>query len=456
MNRILKITGIALLVLIVVAVIGLVVVRELFTRYLHSEAFRQSLGEGAANVLHASHADFAPLEFDGATVFGENFLAALHDRGGFSSMEADELRASFDWHGLLHHTVQIDEMAVQRLNIDPPAKGAEIPETSPGVAATPAPFGTPPPFWAAHPGWTVDLRKAVIGEMNWHWSDDPSSGITGAAVTLTPDGRDEWVIDAQGGTVQTAGWPALDLEDASMRWQAPTLYINSASLKNGSSRISVTGSIQTRDSVDLLVKLDGVDVQPLLTADWRERLTGRLSGQARIEAPLGTGDAARALTVSGTLGMAEGQLTALPILDEIGTFTHTARFRQLELTRASGEFTRTPERIEVRNMVVESEGLIRVEGTYTIVNGQIDGTFQVGLTPETLQWIPGSQDEIFVDSRGGYRWTPMRLTGPVEHPVDDLTPRLVAAAANSVIKGAEGVEGTVKKAGEGVLDLLLH
>ena len=241
-----------------------------------------------------------------------------------------------------------------------------------------------------------------------------------------------------------------------MRWQSPTLYINSASLRNGSSRLTVTGEIETRESVNLLVKLDGVDVQPLLTPDWRERLTGRISGQATVEAPLGTGDAARELAVSGTLSMVDGQLTALPILDEIGTFTHTARFRQLDLTRASAEFTRTPERIEVRNMVVESEGLIRVEGAYKIVNGQIDGKFQVGLTPETLQWIPGSQDEIFVDSRGGYRWTPMRLTGPVEHPVDDLTPRLVAAAGNSVIKGVEGVEGTMKKAGEGVLDLLLH
>ncbi len=445
--------------LIILLLLAVVVARVLFTRYLHSEAFRRTLGEGAANALHANHAEFAPLEFDGSTVFGENFRASRDDGGGFSSLDADELRASFDWHGLLRHTVQIDEMSVQRLDIEPPAKTEESaapPQTATGDADTAVQSATPEPFGVEHPGWTVDLRKAVISEANWHWSEDPFGGVTGTALTLTPDGRDAWVIDAQGGSVQTAGWPALDLDDASMRWQSPTLYINSASLRNGSSRLTVTGSIQTRDSVDLLVKLDGVDVQPLLTPDWRERLTGRLSGDARIQAPLGTGDVARLLTVSGSLSLVEGELTALPILDQIGTFTHTARFRQLELTRASADFTRTPDRIEVHNMVVESEGLIRVEGSYTIVDGQIDGAFQVGLTPETLQWIPGSQDEIFVDSRGGYRWTPMKLTGPVEHPVDDLTPRLVAAAGNTLIKGAEGVEGTVKKAGESVLDLLLH
>ena len=106
--------------------------RVIFNRYLHSEAFRPTLGEAAANALQANHADFAPLDFDGATVFGENFQATRDDGGGFSTMEADELRASFDWHGLLHHTVQIDEMAVQRLNIDPPAKGEAIPDTAAG------------------------------------------------------------------------------------------------------------------------------------------------------------------------------------------------------------------------------------------------------------------------------------------------------------------------------------
>jgi hypothetical protein len=44
----------------------------------------------------------------------------------------------------------------------------------------------------------------------------------------------------------------------------------------------------------------------------------------------------------------------------------------------------------------------------------------------------------------------------VDQPVDDLTPRLVAATGNTLLKGAEGVEDTVKKAGQGVLNLLLH
>jgi hypothetical protein len=264
------------------------------------------------------------------------------------------------------------------------------------------------------------------------------------------------VIEAEGGKVRQAGWPALDLENASMRWQNPTLYIKSSSLRNGAGELNVTGEIETRQSVNLQVRLTGVDVQPMLTPDWRERLSGNVAGQANVEANLGMGgmeEAGRSVTVSGSLALLNGRLTALPILDQIGMFTHTERFRELELTQASADFTRTAERLEIRNMVVESAGLIRVEGAYTIENGEIAGTFQVGLTPATLQWIPGSQEDIFTDSRDGYRWTSMRLSGPAEHPVDDLTPRLVAATGKAVIEGAEG---TVEKAAKSALDMLLH
>ncbi|HEX4086144.1 MAG TPA: hypothetical protein VHY22_14610 [Chthoniobacteraceae bacterium] len=448
MKRILpRILGWSALGLVVLLLVALVLARALFNQYLHSAAFRHTLSQGAARALHASDADFSPLDFDGSMVYGENFHATRDDGGGFSSIDADQLRANFDWHGLLHHAVQIDELSIQRLNVEPPAASG-VTENTEGLSAPP-----PSTFPLGGRTWTVDLRKAMINEANWHWS--PQGGIAGTALTLTPDGKN-WVISAQGGTVSQTGWPDLHLESAAMRWQPPTLYINSANLTNGDSHMEVTGSIQTRDSLDLLVDFQNLNVQPVLTPDWREKLSGRLSGHAEIKAPLGQGDAAGALTVTGSAAMTNGVLTALPILDQIGLFTQTERFRRLDLTRASAEFTRTPTRLEMRNMVVEAAGLIRCEGSYTLENGQIDGTFQVGLTPSTLQWIPGSQEQVFTIARDGYRWTTMRLTGPAAHPVDDLTPRLVAATGNKLIDGVKGVEGTVKKGLQEGLDLLMH
>jgi hypothetical protein len=89
----------------------------------------------------------------------------------------------------------------------------------------------------------------------------------------------------------------------------------------------------------------------------------------------------------------------------------------------------------------------------------IDGTFQVGVTPASLQWLPGSQERVFTQQRGGYVWTPMRVTGPARKPQEDLSPRLIAAAQRAVIEGVEStVRDTIKSgkdAAKGALDLLM-
>ena len=100
---------------------------------------------------------------------------------------------------------------------------------------------------------------------------------------------------------------------------------------------------------------------------------------------------------------------------------------------------------------------------FTIANEMIDGTFDVGITPGPLQWLPGSQEKVFVAMHDGYAWTTMRITGPVKGPKEDLSSRLVAAAEAAVVQKVETTAtqavgtavDTVKKSATGVLDLLL-
>src|SRR5207302_2348218 len=113
------------------------------------------------------------------------------------------------------------------------------------------------------------------------------------------------------------------------------------------------------------------------------------------------------------------------------------QFRRLNLSKAQGDFTQDDSGLSVENFIAESDGLIRVEGAFTVANGLIDGNFQVGVTPSSLQWLPGSQAKVFTESRGGYVWAPMRLTGPANKPNEDLSPRLIAAAQGAVIEGVQ-------------------
>ena len=178
-------------------------------------------------------------------------------------------------------------------------------------------------------------------------------------------------------------------------------------------------------------------------------MSGKIAGDSTVRAPLPNGT----ILVEGKVRLIEGKVEALPLLEQIATFTRTERFRRITLTRGSASFTRDTALITAKDIVIESEGLLRVEGSCTVVNGQIDGVFQIGVTGASLQWLPGSQARVFTISHDGYFWAPLRLTGPASHPNEDLSRRLIAAAAGELL---QDTQDTVRDTVNGLLDLIPH
>ena len=75
------------------------------------------------------------------------------------------------------------------------------------------------------------------------------------------------------------------------------------------------------------------------------------------------------------------------------------------------------------------------------------------MTAASLQWLPGSQARVFTVAHDGYYWTPVRVSGSVEHPHEDLTKRLLAAAASELLQNSKG---TLEDAAKTLLDLIPH
>ncbi|MES2570342.1 MAG: hypothetical protein V4710_09865, partial [Verrucomicrobiota bacterium] len=117
---------------------------------------------------------------------------------------------------------------------------------------------------------------------------------------------------------------------------------------------------------------------PWLTGDWRLRLHGSISGEIDVQTPL---PVTPGLMMSGHVTLNNGQLEALPVLDQIAIFTRLQQFRTLKLSSASADFRQENGRLAVSNFVAESAGLIRIEGAFTVRDGKIDGVFEVGVTP---------------------------------------------------------------------------
>jgi hypothetical protein len=437
----------AALALVVSLVVGFVGGRAAAVAYLRSEHFRAFLAQRAGKSLHAD-VTIAPMHFTGLNVYGEGFAARGGPGAAFRDLDVQGLRAELSLRRFFEGVWQVEAIHAERVELTlgaPPKAAPSISETKPSAPAS-----------AHRPGWLphrVEIARADVRNAQLRWD---GGSVTGLAAEFTPQ-EGGWKIAGTGGTLAHRGQPPLEIRSLHLLHRAPALFVQSAELRPPEGgAIRVTGGVRFDDALQLRAEFDGISLAPLLGEDWRVRLQGRAAGDVEIRTPLPTRGPP---SLRGKVRLTEGDLTALPVLDQIALFTRTQQFRRLKLTRAIAEFDHAGERLEVRNLVAESARLLRVEGRFTLERGQIDGTFQVGVTAPSLQWLPGSQERVFTESRDGYLWTPMHLTGPASNPKDDLTPRLAAAAGEAVLDTAQkSVKDAIKTGSEvlkGALDLLL-
>ena len=435
------------LALLVLVLAGVFAARAAIDAYLRSERFRSFLAQKAGRTLHAE-SEIAPLHFDTASLYTDRFAARGNAAAAFSELRIEGIRAELSWRRFLEKVWQVDKVEIQRAQVQFDGPRIEVtgfaPPTEPRAAKS------------RGSGWLpnrVEVATANIRELNLLWKD---GGLRGTAWLIQP-GDGGWNLDGAGGKITHGALPPLEVQRLKLRYREPSLFVESAEFRQGANgSVVANGEVNLRERLHLHASIKNVALTPWLAGDWRMRLRGDASGEIDIRSPLPQRGAPE---IRGTLTIANGLLEALPVLDEIAAFTRTQQFRRIALSRASGDFVQAGARLTVTNLVLESDRLIRVEGGFAIEGGYIDGTFQVGVTPTSLQWLPGSQTRVFTEARGAYVWAPMRLTGPAEAPKEDLSQRLAAAAAGAVIDQATGtlrdVTKGAKEAARSALDLLL-
>jgi len=172
----------------------------------------------------------------------------------------------------------------------------------------------------------------------------------------------------------------------------------------------------------------GVRGDQVLPEDWQKRLTGDLGADFTVSGRDGR------LTVRGKVGMKDGVLTALPMLDRLAAYADTRRFRVLNLNVARVDFFADGDRLRLTNVEIGSDGLMRIEGRMDVIGEQLDGRFQLGLAPGTLARIPGAETKVFAERRDGLMWTSLRISGTADDPKEDLSERLITAAGERMFE----------------------
>jgi hypothetical protein len=409
----------ALFALIVVAVAGL----NLWVRaYLRSEAFRKLVDAKTGEALHVD-ADWQPLEWSGSSVFSAALSARGESGAPLESLEAGQVRASVNWRAIFEGAWRVDRIDAVRLDLalrSTPEQAASAAEPGP----TP---DTEPPRRGFLPN-RFELERVSVQDANI--AVDALGGLRHTALVAVPEGNG-WVLDGSGGRLEPAGHTPLDVANFRVRFQQGVAYVTDASLRLGANgAISLSGEIGgTAAPFDMQTQWQGVAAADVLDATWKKRLSGVLSGQAHV-----VGRRDQSALTTGNFRLADGTLEGLPVQKQIATFTRSPQFERMPLQEVSGDFTTDGATTTVKNFVLESQGLLRVEGDCRIgARGELEGNFRVGVTSQSLQWLPGSQERVFVNARNGYLWTTVKVGGTMESPTEDLSERLARAVGEQAI-----------------------
>jgi hypothetical protein len=431
-------------VLLVLLIGTLFYVRSWLNTYLQSEEFRQLLGRVTSKQLSA-RCEYAPFHYSATKIHAEAFKAKGTAKAAFSELELDNIRIAINLGALLNKALEIDDVTIDHLQVSLGHTGAPpVPESEIGaVEEQPA---KQQPAAISKPGWLspkLDLRKVVVNDTNVLWGEKTTQAgsVKGTIVTVKPDG-DAWNVVLKSGTISQKGGPDLKLDHINIHYQDPVVsFPDGLLLFPAGGNIALGGQVDLKKSLDVTVKITDIPLKPFLPPDMQSKLKGKIFADVKVSGPMPVVSP----EVSGSGRLDGGDVEGYPALDFLAKFTHSEKYRKIKLNRASADFVYAGEKVTVSKMVVESRGLVCVEGGFVINKSRINGTFEVGVPHDFVKWLPGLEAKVFTSGRGEYRWATMHVTGPLSSPKEDLSQRIELALATAAVSAVEGVIKDVPK-----------
>jgi len=388
--------------------------------YLHSDAFRRFLSAEVSNAAGV-RGEFGSFRWDGLEVRTDSFEAA--GDGVVSNLQATDLNTEVILSGVRRGVWQLRGTSLRRLDVtlDTTRRSEQWDAKVIPTDASEKAKSRWLPSEVEPDGLEIrDLSlKALIKQ--------GVASANGMSVSIRKTGKGHsYQAEVEGGTIRLPyeKIAELRLTRSRLNYQDGRLFITEATLgARQRGRIIATGEWDFA-SGQYAVQGSAKDLtcEEVFNEDWSKRLTGDVLLDFSADNLTETSKA------SGSMEIRNGVLTALPLLDVLAAYADTRRFRMLALHEARTDWHWREGEWVFTNIVLASEGLVRLEGTLMVRGRELDGNFRLGLIPGTLNSIPGAETHVFQAGERGLLWTPLRITGTLDKPKEDLSDRLIDAA----------------------------
>jgi len=442
-----RVIGISAVVVVLLVVACGFAVNAWVHGWLRGPEFR-ALVESQTGRALGGDATLAPLVWSGPSIFSPELNLTGNAGKPIASLQAQQIRADVNWRAALSGSWHVRRIDITRLDLSIQS----APQTPPGaaLAAEATAIEETVRAKAALPSWLpsrFELDEVAVQDANA--SLGVAGNIRNTVLTVKPEGAG-WIFDARGGKYDPPLiLESLEIDHLRVRLQQGVVYLTDAALRSsGAGRISANGEIGGHvQPYDIRLTWQNIDSADLLDSTWEDKLTGLVSGETTIT-PAPTGGT----TAKGKFFLTDGTLTGMPLQVEIARFTRSPQFQRMPVHELSSDFVTNGTVTEFSNFVIESKGLLRMEGAGRLgPDSALAGTFRIGVTRQTLQWLPGSQEKVFVESRDGYLWTTIQIGGTLDTPTEDLSSRLAVAMGEQVLEtGTQLLENAPENTPEAV------
>lgn len=366
---------------------------------------------------------FLPFDWNGLSVSCEGMICKTEPPRSLTELRVHQIKADGALSEVLQGKWLIRELCAEHI------------EAAFGAAASKhltTPFKEPPtlePPAEKEPLLKTEIQKLVIARADvlWGKSEENLGRLLNVSTEITHSG-DNFQAVGHGGTFQQSGWPQAQVTYLRMLDSSHSLEIQEAVLTLGhESEIHATGLFEfvENPSLNLKLRFEKCPTHAFLSEELRSKFEATFVSDTQVTQQLKEKAHAQ---VKGRIRFTSALLHDVPALNRVAEFTEKKQFRQLKFNQLEGDFSWDGAKLEATEFELEVTGLLRVEGRFTVKEGALQARLQLGVSGEVLTSFPGAREEVFKEKRGAFFWTPLKLSGSLKHPEDDLKPRLIAAA----------------------------
>jgi len=406
--------AVAILFLIVAGTGVAVFLSPLLTHYIESDTFRAAMENETAKGLHFPQCQYSPIRRTNALTAQAERFEARDGEKAMKSLNAHGITATFDPLGVFLRQWRFTEVRVQSGYVE-----IQIYKARPEAVS-------PKPWFAIFLPNRVHLKRIETPQANITWRfRGEQAGFFGTQLMITPHGLDFEYL-ATGGKLKMALLPDLDLRRAHLLISKTLLTIYNIDLTSdsgGSENIhaQANAGVGKDKSIDLRANFSQGPIGSWLPAEWKEHLAGNAFGDLHWA---GKDPKLESSSGEGSLRVSDGRIDDLPVLEKLAELAQKKSFEHLALNDCSLRVGWKYPKIDIENIAIEERGKFRIEGEMSIDQRRLRGTIRLGLTREYLDWLP-NPEEVFSRKEGDYLWTNVRLSGTIDDPGQDLSPRII-------------------------------